>query len=129
MEASKIDTFKNRLSKALSMNNMKPADLVKITKIDKSLISNYLSGNYKAGQENLTILSEALGVSEPWLMGYNVALDSIKAQKEIFNNDLSLLEQYKVLFDKDHNLTDTQRKFLIDFLTEQHKKQDNESNN
>ncbi len=68
------DTFSNRLQKALDLNNLKQTDLVERTKLDKSLISNYLSGKYKAKQNNLTILAQALGVSEAWLMGYDVEL-------------------------------------------------------
>ena len=70
-----VDTFANRLQKALNLRNMKQAELVEKTKIDKSLISNYLSGNYKAKQDNLTILAEVLDVSETWLMGYDVPLN------------------------------------------------------
>lgn len=68
-----IDTFANRLKKALVINNMTQAELSKKTKLDKSLISHYLAGTYKAKQDNLTILADILNVSEPWLMGYDVS--------------------------------------------------------
>ena len=76
-----VDTFANRLKKALTINNMTQTDLSNKTKLDKSLISNYLSGNYKAKQDNLTLLANALNVSEPWLMGYDVSFNGNKDDK------------------------------------------------
>lgn len=72
-----IDTFANRLQKAMSLRNMKQVDLVEKTHIDKSLISNYLKGKYKAKQDNLYLLAEVLNVSEAWLMGYNVPIERL----------------------------------------------------
>ena len=69
------DTFANRLKKALNYNNMKPTDLANKTGINKSLISNYLSGNFKAKQDKVNIIAETLNVSEGWLMGYDVDMD------------------------------------------------------
>lgn len=61
--------IKERLREALQRNNMRQVDLVAQTGIDKSQISSYLSGKYKPKQENLTLLAEALKVSEYWLLG------------------------------------------------------------
>jgi len=69
------DTFANRLKKALEYNNMKPVDLANKTGINKSLISNYLSGAFKAKQDKLDIISRVLNVNEAWLMGYDVYMD------------------------------------------------------
>lgn len=70
-----IDTFQNRLKKAMEFNNMKQVDLVEKTKLDKSLINKYLAGISKAGQKKLTILANALNVNEVWLMGYDVPME------------------------------------------------------
>ena len=69
------DTFANRLKKALDYNNMKPIDLARKTNINKSLISSNLSGVCKAKQDKLDIIARTLGVSEAWLMGYDVDMD------------------------------------------------------
>ena len=66
------DTFANRLKMALEYNNMKPVELANKTHINKSLISNYLSGAFKAKQDKLDIIARTLNVSEAWLMGYDV---------------------------------------------------------
>lgn len=70
-----IDTFKNRLKKALDISNMKQIDLVKKTGLDKTLINKYLAGIMKAKQDKLTILADALNVNEVWLMGYDVPME------------------------------------------------------
>lgn len=41
-------------------------------KLGRNDLSQYVSGKVEPGQKKLTILSLALGVSEAWLMGYDV---------------------------------------------------------
>ena len=68
-------------------------------KINKSDISQYLSGKVKPGQEKLSMLSMALGVTESWLMGY----DSLKEKTHYIEalvltpEETTLLENYKKL--------------------------------
>ena len=55
--------------------------------------------------------------------------------RDIVEKDLSTsehpvevkLEEYKELFDKDKKLTDVQKEFIFNTISEQHKKYDNES--
>ena len=98
------DSFRNRLSKALSYNNMLAIDLANKTGISKSLISGYMNGKYEAKQDNLTLIADALNVNEAWLMGYDVPMEKdslpkkIKdiAEKSLGNSGLSiaLIKQY-----------------------------------
>jgi transcriptional regulator with XRE-family HTH domain len=44
-------------------------------KLGKNALSQYVSGKVEPGQEKLTILGMALGVSEAWLMGYEVPME------------------------------------------------------
>lgn len=77
-----IDTFQNRLKKAMNIRNMKQVELVERTGLDKTLINKYLSGVTNAKQDKLTILSEALNINEVWLMGYDIPMDkNIKLDK------------------------------------------------
>ncbi len=77
-----IDSFSNRLQKALDYSNMKQVDLVEKTGLDKTLINKYLAGIMKAKQDKLTILADALNVNEVWLMGYDIPMDrNIKTDK------------------------------------------------
>lgn len=68
------DTFSNRLKTALDIRGIKPSEICERTKLDKSLISQYLSGKFKAKQNTLSLLAEKLNVSETWLMGYDVPI-------------------------------------------------------
>lgn len=70
-----IDTFSNRLKKALDYSNMRQVDLVEKTGLDKTLVNKYLAGLMKAKQDKLTILADALNVNEIWLMGYDIPID------------------------------------------------------
>ncbi len=70
-----VDTFSNRLKKALDYSNMRQVDLVAKTHLDKTLINKYLAGIMKAKQDKLTILADALNVNEVWLMGYDVPME------------------------------------------------------
>ncbi len=63
-----------RLKEALTLRGMKQAELVAKTGIGKSSISTYLSGEYEPKQRNIYKIAEALGVSEAWLMGFDVPM-------------------------------------------------------
>ena len=73
-----VDTFANRLSKIMSIRNIKPIDLSNKTGIAKSQISHWLAGTYKAKQDSLTVLAEFFDVDETWLMGFDVPMKSQK---------------------------------------------------
>lgn len=91
----RIDTFANRLSKALIIRNIKPVDLAEKTGISKSKISSYMSGRYKAKQDGIYLLSKALDVDPGWLMGYDVSMDGRTKITEIDVINLSTNEVMK----------------------------------
>lgn len=72
-----IDTFSNRLKKAMEIRKMKQVDLVEKTGLDKTLINKYLANISKPRQNKITILSDALNVNEIWLMGYDIPMEAI----------------------------------------------------
>lgn len=86
-----VDTFSNRLQKALDYSHMRQVDLVEKTKLDKTLINKYLAGVMKAKQDKLTILADALDVNEVWLMGYDVPMN-----RELNPKPLSELDQTEI---------------------------------
>ena len=79
-----VDTFTNRLNKAISLRNIKPIELSEKTGIDKSKISSYMSGRYKAKQDGVYLLAHALNVSEVWLMGYDVPMKRKREESNVF---------------------------------------------
>ena len=77
----KISNISARLKKIMTDNNMRQVDILKRVepycqiyniKMNKSDLSQYVSGKVEPSQDKLVILSMALNVSEAWLMGYDV---------------------------------------------------------
>lgn len=85
MKEEKVATFANRLRYALAYRDMRQADLALKAGIDKSYISNYLSGKYEPKHEKHAAIAAALDVSEIWLAGYDVPM---KKEEENKNDDL-----------------------------------------
>ncbi len=73
MQTLMTSTFAERLKTALEEQNIKQVELCEKTNIGKSAMSQYLHGAFVPKQQKLTIIAEALGVSEKWLMGYDVS--------------------------------------------------------
>lgn len=113
----KQDTFANRLKKAMDMNNFKQIDLVNKTKLDKSLINKYLNGISEAGNDKLTILSDVLNVSEPWLMGYDVPINN----KDKNNDDT--FDELELLFSKHKDILTEDDKEYMKFIIEKRRKE------
>lgn len=68
-------TTSQRIKEALELRNMKQADLVEKTQINKGALSSYISGNYAPKQKNLYKIAQALDVNEAWLMGLEVPME------------------------------------------------------
>lgn len=67
--------FADRLRKALEIRKMKQIDLARKTGITKGAISQYLSGEYVAKQDNLYKIADVLNVDAAWLMGEDVPME------------------------------------------------------
>lgn len=74
--ADKIATFAQRLRSGLDVRQMTQSELSKLSRISKSSISRYLKGDWEGKQSAVYALSNALDVSEAWLMGYDVPMES-----------------------------------------------------
>lgn len=84
----KASTFAKRLAQALELRGITQTELSKRTNINKSSISTYLKGEYKAKQDKVDLLANALNVSPVWLMGYDIPM-----QRDL-SFDLSTLTNY-----------------------------------
>lgn len=116
-----IDTFANRLKQAMKIKDINLSKLSNITGISKPLISNYLSGNYKAKQQNIYKLAKALEVTPAWLMGYDVDINDTF----VTENDFIMVEESLGKFKKGQiikgNDIKEYTKLLIDSLTKEKK--------
>ena len=74
------------LKKIMDQKGLRQVDILKRAepfcdkyniKLGKNDLSQYINGKVEPGQEKLSILSLALGVSETWLMGYEVSPEGI----------------------------------------------------
>lgn len=63
-----MSTFASRLQEAMNALDIRPADLAKLTGIDKSTISRYLSGKYVPKQKRTDLLAQALHVDPGYLI-------------------------------------------------------------
>ena len=70
-------TFKDRLNDALNYKNMKASELSRLSKVNEGAISQYRKGIYKAKQDTIEKLANALNVSIPWLMGADVPMQPL----------------------------------------------------
>lgn len=75
MKLLRVDTFANRLNKAMTIRSMKQSDLVEQTSIGKAKLSQYVNGKFDAKVHALFILAQALNVSAEWLFGYDVPIE------------------------------------------------------
>ena len=109
----KSATFAERLSEAMQIREITQTELHRRTGINKSSINTYLKGGYKAKQDKVDILAEALNVSPVWLMGFDVPMNlslihiseptrprlisyAVFCLKKFFFNDTATTEIYTV---------------------------------
>lgn len=87
-----------RLKQLMDERNLRQVDILNLTKpyceqynvkMNKSDISQYVSGKNEPSQDKLVILGMALGVSEAWLMGYDVA-ENVKEDLNLLNHESEL---------------------------------------
>ena len=92
-----------RLKQLMNDRNLRQIDILRKAepyskkydiRLGRNDISQYVSGKVEPSQEKLTILSLALGVTEPWLMGYDVPM--IKAKNVIDISD-SIAQKIPIL--------------------------------
>ena len=101
-------TFGERLKTALKNKNMKQSQLAYRLNVDRSYITNWINGKYKANEDTKKKIANILGISIAWLSGYDVPMDSITSTDiperdrldelllSMFNK-LSLEQQEKVI--------------------------------
>lgn len=120
----KKNNFSERLCLAMDAHGIKSQELSRITGIDKSSISCYRSGKYKANSANLYILADALRVNPAWLMGSDeVPMDirdatahTINASNEYLSDVLITLDDKETMLIERYRAADDEKKRLIAYL-------------
>ena len=80
--------FKDRLNDALNYKNMKASELSRLSKVNEGAISQYRKGRYKAKQDTIEKLANALNVSIPWLMGADVPMNPLNLVSPNITDDV-----------------------------------------
>ena len=101
----KVSNFASRLKEGMDIRRVKQSELSKATKINKSSISNYLSGVCEPKQENLKKISEVLGINTNWLMGYDTPMNNtVNLEYNCTNTSNEVKNKYRFIdltkFDK-----------------------------
>ena len=107
-----------RIRKALSIRNMRQADLCEKAGISKSTLSEYLNGRYVPKQDKTFLIAQALNVDPVWLMGYDVPMEK-KApaeEKKIPPSELSLTEGEKLMLELFRRIPEDRQQAALDLL-------------
>ena len=78
----KVAELKDRLYEALDDIQMKPIELSERTEVPKSMVSYYLAGKSVPKADRIYKMAQVLGVSEAWLLGYDVPKVRTPEQKK-----------------------------------------------
>lgn len=99
----------DRLKQIMEERNLKQVDILNLSlplcakydvKMNKSDISQYVSGKVEPSQEKLVVLGMALNVTESWLMGFNVSSER-KDTSEQAEKDFDIYYKYSMLSERD----------------------------
>lgn len=70
-----IKSVNNRIIEALRLREMTQKDLSDKTGISEASISQYVNGRATPKNDGLYLIAQALHVTEPWLLGYDVEIN------------------------------------------------------
>ena len=108
----KKDTTANRLKQIMDELNMRQVDIIRRAepfckeygvKLNKSDLSQYVSGKVEPSQEKLVVLGKALNVQESWLMGLDVPKER-KESVQKAEDDFQLFYKFSLLNERDKKL-------------------------
>lgn len=76
MKDRKPSNFTDRFNEAMKIRKMKQADIVRITGINRSSMSQYANGQFEPKQDKLDLIAMALNVNPVWLMGHDIPMNA-----------------------------------------------------
>jgi transcriptional regulator with XRE-family HTH domain len=101
------NTTASRLQQIMNERNLKQVDVISLSKahqkelgvkLGKSALSQYINGKSTPDQEKLVLLARTLGVSEAWLMGYDVPMTKEQLQPTS-SHDIDNIIENAMMFD------------------------------
>ena len=109
-----------RLNRIMAERNLRQVDILERVKpfcikydikMNKSDLSQYVSGKVEPSQEKLVVLGMALNVSEAWLMGFDVPMERTASTKE---SAPKIMQYYELLNDIGKHKATEQVKLLTE---------------
>lgn len=82
----RITTTAHRLNEIMQNRGMKQIDIATTSGIRQGTISHYVGGRLIPKADAIAKLSQTLGVSELWLMGYDVPMTAAEVDPETVRN-------------------------------------------
>lgn len=125
----KRKTTSERLKQIMEERNLKQVDILNLSlpicakydiKMNKSDISQYVSGKVEPSQEKLVVLGLALNVTESWLMGFDVSPHR-KDSKLQAEEDFQIFYKFSLLNGRD-------KKIVLDMIDTMLTNKENEAN-
>lgn len=99
---NKISTSQERLRQIMDEKGLKQVDILNLSKpwqnnldikMSKTHLSNYVNGKSTPDNFRLVLLSKVLGVSEAWLMGYDVPRTDMEEESPIIEQTIDNMKQ------------------------------------
>ena len=110
----------DRLRQLMEERNLRQVDILNLVlpicakydvKMNKSDISQYVSGKVEPSQEKLVVLGMALNVAESWLMGFDVPSERKSSQIQA-EKDFDVFYRFSMLNERDKRIVYN----MIDFM-------------
>lgn len=129
IDCMKRKTTAERLKQIMEERNLKQIDILNMSlpicakydvKMNKSDISQYVSGKVEPSQEKLVVLGLALNVTESWLMGFDVSPHR-KDSKVQAEKDFEFFYKFSLLNDRD-------KKIVLDMIETMLSSEEKEAN-
>lgn len=114
MYKERVASCGKRISKALSIRDMKQSELCKLANVPKSSLSLYLSEAYEPKQDRIFDMAKALNVNEAWLMGYDVPMERHDSKSSPEEPKLS--EGEKVLLDLFNRVPNDKQQLVLQMI-------------
>lgn len=116
MDYKRVATCADRIKEAMRIKGMKQSDLCRLTKIPKSAMSQYLSEAYEPKQDRIYLISQALNVSEIWLMGLDVPMER-QDRKAPPTEESQLSKGEAMLLDLFRRVPEDKQKLVLEMIS------------
>lgn len=71
-----VSSFSSRLQELMDIKKISRSELAMLSGINKSNITRYCKGDYKAKQDVVFLIADRLNVNPAWLMGYDISMEA-----------------------------------------------------